>query len=108
MIHMPDTHHAPSFAQPTVLNILAPCPLLALPEEDSGNPSRNVVFFQKNQLVYSENVLVIIIIIIIIIILYYFEVVEWSEQLRSVTSVWLGAVFRSVQVRLCASGCKSE
>ena len=47
MIHMPDTHHAPSFAQPTVLNILAPCPQLALPEEDSGNPSRNVVFFQK-------------------------------------------------------------
>ena len=37
-----------------------------------------------------------------------FEVVEWSEQLRSVTSVWLGAVCRSVQVRLCTSGCKSE
>ena len=36
------------------------------------------------------------------------EVVEWSEQLRSMTSVWLGAVRRSVQVRLCASGCKSE
>ena len=60
MMHMPDTHHAPSFAQPTVLYILAPYPQLALPEEDSGNPSRNVVFFfQKNQLVYSENVLVI-------------------------------------------------
>ena len=56
---MHDTHHAPSFAQPTVLNILAPCSQLALPEEDSGNPSRNVVFFQKNQPVYSENVLVI-------------------------------------------------
>ena len=37
-----------------------------------------------------------------------FEVVEWSEQLRSVTSVWLGAVRRSVQVRLCTSGCMSE
>ena len=37
-----------------------------------------------------------------------FEVVEWSEQLRSVISVWLGAVRRSVQVRLCTSGCKSE
>ena len=37
-----------------------------------------------------------------------FEVVEWSEQLRSVTSVWLGAVRRSVQVQLCTSGCKSE
>ena len=37
-----------------------------------------------------------------------FEVVEWSEQLRSVTSTWLGAVRRSVQVRLCTSGCKSE
>ena len=37
-----------------------------------------------------------------------FEVVEWSEQLRPVTSVWLGAVRRSVQVRLCTSGCKSE
>ena len=36
------------------------------------------------------------------------EVVEWSGQLRSVTSVWLGAVRRSVQVRLCTSGCKSE
>ena len=36
------------------------------------------------------------------------EVVEWSEQLRPVTSVWLGAVRRSVQVRLCISGCKSE
>ena len=47
VIHMPDTHHAPSSAQPTVLNIFAPCPQLALPEEDSGNPSRNVVFFFK-------------------------------------------------------------
>ena len=37
-----------------------------------------------------------------------FEVVEWSEQLRPVTSVWLGAVRRSVQVRLCTSGCLSE
>ena len=37
-----------------------------------------------------------------------FEVIEWSEQLRSVTSIWLGAVRRSVQVRLCTSGCKSE
>ena len=37
-----------------------------------------------------------------------FEVVEWSEQLRPVTSVWLGAVRRSVQIRLCTSGCKSE
>ena len=37
-----------------------------------------------------------------------FEVVEWSEQLRQVTSVWLGAVRRSVQVRLCTSGCKNE
>ena len=37
-----------------------------------------------------------------------FEVVEWFEQLRSVTSAWLGAVRRSVQVRLCTSGCKSE
>ena len=63
-------HHAPSFAQPTVLNILAPCPQLALPEEDSGNPSQNVVFFQKNQPVYSENVFVIIVIIIIIIIIF--------------------------------------
>ena len=36
-----------------------------------------------------------------------FEVVEWSEQLRPGTSVWLGAV-RSVQVRLCTSGCMSE
>ena len=34
--------------------------------------------------------------------------VEWSEQLRSVTSVWLGAVRRSVQIRLCTSECKSE
>ena len=36
------------------------------------------------------------------------EVVEWSEQLRSLTSAWLGAVRRSVQIRLCTSGCKSE
>ena len=35
-------------------------------------------------------------------------VVEWSEPLRSVISAWLGAVRRSVQVRLCTSGCKSE
>ena len=35
-------------------------------------------------------------------------VVEWSEQLRPVTSVWLGAVRRSVPVLLCTSGCKSE
>ena len=34
--------------------------------------------------------------------------VEWSQQLRSVTSAWLGAVGRSVQNRLCTSGCKSE
>ena len=34
--------------------------------------------------------------------------VEWSEQLRPVTSVWLGAVRRSVPVLLCTSGCKSE
>ena len=37
-----------------------------------------------------------------------FEVVKWSEQLRSVTSAWLGAVRGSVQVRLCTSRCKSE
>ena len=37
-----------------------------------------------------------------------FEVVEWSEQLRSVTSVWLGAVRLSVQIRLCTGGWKSE
>ena len=37
-----------------------------------------------------------------------FEVVERSEQLRPVTSVWLGAVRRSVQVRLCTGGSKSE
>ena len=36
------------------------------------------------------------------------EVVEWSEQLRSVTSAWHGAVYRSVQIWLCTSGCKSE
>ena len=35
-------------------------------------------------------------------------VVEWSEQLRSVTSAWLGAVRRSVRIRLCTSGFKSE
>ena len=35
-----------------------------------------------------------------------FEVVEWSEQLRSGISVWLGAVRCSVQVRL--SRCVSE
>ena len=34
--------------------------------------------------------------------------VEWSRQLRSVISTWLAAVRRSVQVRLCTSGCKSE
>ena len=39
---------------------------------------------------------------------YINEVVEWSEQLRSVTSAWLGDARRSVQVRLCTSGCKSE
>ena len=38
----------------------------------------------------------------------FYKLVEWSEQLRSVTSAWLGAVRRSVQVRLCTSGCKSE
>ena len=48
MIHIHDADHASSVAQPTVLNILAPCPQLALTEEDSGNPSRNVVFFQEN------------------------------------------------------------
>ena len=37
-----------------------------------------------------------------------FEVVEWSEQFKSVISVWLGAVRRSVQVQLCTSGCMSE
>ena len=37
-----------------------------------------------------------------------FEVVEWSEQLRPVTSIWLGAVRRSVPVRLCTSGCMSK
>ena len=37
-----------------------------------------------------------------------FEVVEWSEQLRSVTSVWQGAARRSVQVQLCTCGCKGE
>ena len=39
---------------------------------------------------------------------FLFEVVEWSTQLRPVISAWLGAVRRSVQVRLCTSGCKSE
>ena len=39
---------------------------------------------------------------------FLYEVVELSEQLRSVTSAWLGAVRRSVQVPLCTSGCKSE
>ena len=37
-----------------------------------------------------------------------FEVVEWSEQLRSVTSAWLAAVRCSVRIRLCISGCKNE
>ena len=37
-----------------------------------------------------------------------FKVVEWSEQLISVISAWLGAVRRRVQIRLCTSGCKSE
>ena len=27
--------------------------------------------------------------------------IEWSEQLRLVTSLWLGAVCRRVQIRLC-------
>ena len=36
------------------------------------------------------------------------EVVEWSEQLRPVTYVWPGSVRRSIQVRLCTRGCKSE
>ena len=39
---------------------------------------------------------------------FLFEVVEWSEQLRSVTSAWLGTVSCSVQTQLCTSGCKSE
>ena len=34
--------------------------------------------------------------------------VRWSEQLRSVTSAWLGAVRRSVPIRLCTSLFKSE
>ena len=34
-------------------------------------------------------------------------VVEWSELFRTVTYVWLGAVRRSVQVRLFSSGCQS-
>ena len=37
-----------------------------------------------------------------------FEVVEWCEQLRPVTSAWLGAARNSVQVRLSTSWCKSE
>ena len=39
---------------------------------------------------------------------FFFEMVEWSEQLRSVTTVWLGAIRHSVQIQLCTSGCKSE
>ena len=31
----------------------------------------------------------------------FFKVVEWSEQLRPVTSVRLGAVRHRVQLRLC-------
>ena len=31
----------------------------------------------------------------------FFKLAEWSEQLRSVTSVRLGAVHRRVQIRLC-------
>ena len=31
----------------------------------------------------------------------FFKVVEWSEPLRPVTSVRLGAVRRRVQIRLC-------
>ena len=31
----------------------------------------------------------------------FFKLVEWSEQLRPVTSVQLGAVRRRVQIRLC-------
>ena len=42
----------------------------------------------------------------------FFKLVEWSEQLRPVTSVRLGAVRRSVQIRLCtermSSGCKKK
>ena len=34
--------------------------------------------------------------------------VEWSEQLRSVTSVWLGAVRRRVQIRLCPGGKRDK
>ena len=34
------------------------------------------------------------------------EVVEWSEQLRSVTSVWPGTVRHRVQIRLCTSRCR--
>ena len=37
-----------------------------------------------------------------------FEVVQWSEQSRSVTSAWLGTVRHSVQIRLCTRGFKSE
>ena len=39
---------------------------------------------------------------------HFLEVVAWSEQLRSVTSVWQYAVRCWVQIRLCTSGCKSE
>ena len=39
---------------------------------------------------------------------FLYEVVGWSEQLRSVTFAWLGTVRRSVQFRLCTSGCMSE
>ena len=31
----------------------------------------------------------------------FYKLVEWSEQLRPVTSVRLGAVGRRVQIRLC-------
>ena len=31
----------------------------------------------------------------------FFKLAEWSEQLRSVTSVRLGVVRRRVQIRLC-------
>ena len=37
-----------------------------------------------------------------------FTVVEWSEQLKLLTSVWLGAVRRRVQIRLCTSGCEGK
>ena len=32
---------------------------------------------------------------------FFLKLVEWSEQLRSVTSVLLGAVRHRVQIRLC-------